>query len=50
MKAGLFCKQASLNLVVFDKNEDNFREEKDVSISVKSQFVNGGLHLVRLIS
>ena len=50
MRTDIFCKQASLNLVVFDKNEDNFREEKDVSISVKSQFVNGGLHLVRLIS
>ena len=26
--AGLFCKQTSLNLVIFDKNEGNFKEKK----------------------
>ena len=50
MRTDLFCKQTSLNLVVFDKNEGNFREKKDISKNVKSQFVNGGLHVVRLIS
>ena len=44
-----FCKQTSLNLVIFDKNEGNFGE-KDILKNVKSQFVNGGLHVVRLIS
>ena len=50
MKTDLFCKQTSLNLVVFDKNEGNFREKKIFQKNVKSQFVNGGLHVVRLIS
>ena len=49
MRTGLFCKQTSLNLVIFDENDSNFRG-KNVSIKVKSQFVNGDLHLVRLIS
>ena len=26
MKTDLFCKQTSLNLVIFDKNEGNFRK------------------------
>ena len=50
VRTDLFCKQASLNLVIFDKNEGNFREKKIFQKNVKSQFVNGGLHLVRLIS
>ena len=45
-----FCKQTSLNLVIFDENEGNSREKKIFKKNVKSQFVNGGLHLVRLIS
>ena len=49
-RTDLFCKQTSLNLVIFDKNEGNFREKKIFQKNVKSQFVNGGLHLVRLIS
>ena len=28
MRTDLFCKQTSLNLVIFDKNEGNFREKK----------------------
>ena len=44
-----FCKQTSLNLVIFNKNKGNFKE-KEIFQNVKSQFVNGGLHLVRLIS
>ena len=37
-------------MVIFDKNEGNFREKKIFQKkNVKSQFVNGGLHLVRLI-
>ena len=28
MRTDLFCKQASLNLVIFYKNEGNFREKK----------------------
>ena len=49
VKTDLFCKQTSLNLVIFNKNKGNFKEKK-VFRNVKSQFVNGGLHLVRLIS
>ena len=30
------CKQTSLNLVVFDKNEGNFREKKIFQKNVKS--------------
>ena len=45
----LFYKQTSLNLVIFNKNKGNFKE-KEIFQNVKSQFVNGGLHLVRLIS
>ena len=45
----LFCKQTSLNLVIFNKNKGNFKEKK-IFQNVKYQFVNGGLHLVRLIS
>ena len=44
-----FCKQTSLNLVIFDENEGDFREKK-IFQNVKYQFVNGGLHLVTLIS
>ena len=50
LKTDLFYKQTSLNLAVFDKNEGNFREKKIFQKNVKSQFVNGGLHVVRLIS
>ena len=50
LKTDLFYKQTSLNLVVFDKNEGNFREKKIFQKNVKSQFVNRGLHVVRLIS
>ena len=49
VRTDLFCKQTSLNLVIFDRNEGNFREKKMFQ-NVKYQFVNGGLHLVRLIS
>ena len=28
MRTDLFCKQASLNLVIFDKHEGNFRKKK----------------------
>ena len=28
VRTDLFCKQTSLNLVIFDKNEGNFREKK----------------------
>ena len=42
--------QTSLNLVIFGKNDGDFRREKDVSMNVKSQFINGGLYLLRLIS
>ena len=28
VKTDLFCKQTSLNLVLFDKNKGNFREKK----------------------
>ena len=45
MRTDLFCKQAGLNLVIFDKNEGNFREKKIFSVNVKSQFVNGDLHV-----
>ena len=50
VRTDLFCKQTSLNLVIFDENEGNSREKKIFKKNVKSQFVNGGLHLVRLIS
>ena len=50
IRADLFCKQTRLNLVIFNKNEGNFSKKKDISKNVKSQFVNGGLHLVRFIS
>ena len=46
MRTDLFCKQTCLNLVIFDKNEGNFRKKKAISKNVKSQFVNGGLHVV----
>ena len=49
VRTDLFSKQTSLNLVIFDKNEGNFKEKK-IFQNVKYQFVNGGLHLVRLIS
>ena len=49
VRTDLFCKQTSLNLVIFNKNKGNFKE-KEIFQNVKSQFVNGGLHLVRLIS
>ena len=49
VRTDLFCKQTSLNLVIFNKNKRNFKEKK-IFQNVKSQFVNGGLHLVRLIS
>ena len=45
----LFCKQTSLNLVILNKNKGNFKEKK-IFQNVKYQFVNGGLHVVRLIS
>ena len=50
VRTDLFCKQASLHLVIFDNNEGNFREKKIFPNNVKSQFINGGLHLVRLTS
>ena len=50
VRTDLFYKQTSLNLVIFDKNEGKFRQKKIFQKNVKSQFVNGGLHLVRLIS
>ena len=28
VRTDLFCKQTSLNLVIFDKNEGNIREKK----------------------
>ena len=31
-------------MVIFDKNEGNFREKKIFQKNVKFQFVNGGLH------
>ena len=43
------CKQTSLNLIIFDKNEGNFREKK-IFQKMLNPFFNGGLHLVRLIS
>ena len=49
VRTDLFCKQTSLNLVIFNKNKGNFKE-KEIFQNVKSQFVNGGLYLVRLIS
>ena len=49
VKTDLFCKQTSLNLVIFNKNKGNFKEKK-IFQNVKYQFVNGGLHLVRLLS
>ena len=49
VRTDLFCKQISLNLVMFNKNKGNFKEKK-IFQNVKYQFVNGGLHLVRLIS
>ena len=49
VRTDLFCKQTSLNLVMFNKNKGNFKEKK-IFQNVKYQFVNGGLHLVRLIS
>ena len=49
VKTDLFCKQTSLNLVIFNKNKGNFKEKK-IFQNVKYQFVNGGLHLVRLVS
>ena len=49
VRTDLFCKQTSLNLVIFNKNKGNY-EEKKIFQNVKSQFVNGGLHLVRPIS
>ena len=49
VRTDLFCKQTSLNLVIFNKNKGNFKEKK-ISQNVKYQFVNEGLHLVRLIS
>ena len=49
VRTDLFCKQTSLNLVIFNKNKGNFKEKK-IFQNVKYQFVNGGLHLVRLIS
>ena len=49
VRTDLFCKQTSLSLVIFNKNKGNFKEKK-IFQNVKCQFVNGGLHLVRLIS
>ena len=49
IKTDLFCKQTSLNLVIFNKNKGNFKEKK-IFQNIKYQFVNVGLHLVRLIS
>ena len=49
VRTDLFCKQASLNLVIFNKNKGNYKEKK-IFQNFKSRFVNGGLHLVRLIS
>ena len=31
VKTALFCKQTSLNLVIFNKNKGNFKEKKDIS-------------------
>ena len=49
VRTDLFSKQTSLNLVIFNKNKGNFKKKK-IFQNVKYQFVNGGLHLVRLIS
>ena len=49
VRTDLFCKQTSLNFVIFTKNKGNFKEKK-IFQNVKYQFVNGGLLLVRLIS
>ena len=49
VRTDLFCKQTSLNLVINNKNNGNFKEKK-IFQNVKYQFVNGGLHLVRLLS
>ena len=45
VRTDLFCKQTSLNLVIFNKNKGNFKEKK-IFRNVKSQFVNGGLPLI----
>ena len=49
VRTDLFCKQTSLNSVIFNKNKGNFKKKK-IFQNVKYQFVNRGLHLVRLIS
>ena len=49
VRTELFGKQTSLNLVIFNKNKGNLKKKK-IFQNVKYQFVNGGLHLVRLIS
>ena len=49
LRLDIFRKQTSLNLVIFGKNKGNFRK-KDVLKNVKSQFVDGGVYLLRLIS
>ena len=49
MRTELFGKQTSLNLVILNKNKGNFKEKK-IFQNIKYQFVNGVLHLVRLIS
>ena len=36
IRADLFCKETSLNLVIFDKNKGKFREKKIFQKTVKS--------------
>ena len=31
VRTDLFCKQTSLNFVIFNKNKGNFKEKKDIS-------------------
>ena len=31
VKTDLFCKQTSLNLIIFNKNKGNFKKKKDIS-------------------
>ena len=41
MRTDLFCKQTSLNLVIFNKNKGDFKEKKIIQ-NVKYEFVNAG--------
>ena len=43
LKLDLFCKQISLNLGIFGRNEGNFGEKKSVPMNVKSKFCTKSL-------